>query len=175
MESLKGPIEIPWAITLLATHPTRKTYVDVTNDLPSNEQFVAALQHPTMHCRYTTKRKGSVESQTPGESHRSRTEGLDMDLTAEKAVSSSLPDMIPGAEITIDLPDSKRGIQKFIDNPEAFVVSQLLTWKSLQDGTQGTKAKARAIILGDQDKSYEYKQTASPTLSRVGRQACLMF
>jgi hypothetical protein len=62
---------------------------------------------------------------TPGEGHRSRTEGLDMDLTAEKAVSSSLPDMIPGAEITIDLPDSKRGIQKFIDNPEAFVVSQL--------------------------------------------------
>eukprot|EP00435_Cladocopium_sp_Y103_P052568 s378_g16.t1 len=232
MESLKGPVEIPWTITSLATHPTRKTYVDVSSDLPTQEEYVDASQHPTLHRRFTSKRKSSVESAVPEGSHRSRTEGLDMDLTAEQTAEPSLDEIIPGVEITIELPDSKRGIQKFINNPEAFVVNQLrrkavevqerkltraeleqfdqakqkeirsflqaqcfkvvpehmlppnsdaigmrwlLTWKSLQDGTSDKKAKARAIILGYQDKSYEYKQTASPTLSRVGRQAFLMF
>eukprot|EP00435_Cladocopium_sp_Y103_P024799 s621_g6.t1 len=51
----------------------------------------------------------------------------------------------------------------------------ILTWKSLQNGTDAKKAKARAVILGYQDKNYEHKQTASPTLSKVGRQAFLVF
>ena len=72
MESLKGPIEIPWAITSLATHPTRKTYVDVSGDLPSHEEYVDASQHPTMHRTFTSKRIGPLESQPLGESHRSR-------------------------------------------------------------------------------------------------------
>lgn len=135
-------------------------------------------------------------------------------------------------EIAIDLPSSKRGIQKFLESPEAYVVSQMrrkavevsernltdeeleqfkqakdkevrsyiqshcfkllppnqqqsvenpvgmrwiLTWKALHDDQNGRKAKARAVILGYQDKSYEYKQTTSPTLSRAGRQAFLAF
>eukprot|EP00435_Cladocopium_sp_Y103_P018219 s2415_g4.t1 len=232
MESLKGPIEIPWTITSLATHPTRRTYVDVSSDLPTNEEYVDASQHPTERRRFTSKRKGPLEDRSHGDGPRSRTEGMDMDLTAEQTAQASFDDIIPGVEITIELPDSKRGIQKFIENPEAFVVSQLrrktvevqerkltraeveqfneakqkeirsflqaqcfkvvpdhmlppnssaigmrwlLTWKSLQDGTNDKKAKARAVIIGYQDKSYEHKQTASPTLSRVGRQAFLMF
>lgn len=232
IESLRGPVEIPWTITSLATHPTRKTYVDVSNDLPTHEEYVEASQHPTLNRRFTSKRKSALESQADREGQRSRTEGMDMNLTAEQPSSSCKEALIPGVEITIELPDSKRGIQRFIDNPEAFVVSQLrrkavevqerkltraeveqfdqakqkeirsflqsqcfkvvpdhmlpprgdaigmrwlLTWKSLQDGTDGKKAKARAIILGYQDKSYEHKQTASPTLSRVGRQAFLLF
>ena len=140
-----------------------------------------------------------------------------MDLAAEDTVQPAPEDIIPGVEITVELPDSQRGIQKLIDNPEAFVVSQLrrkavevqerkltraevelfdqakqkeirsflqaqcfkvvpdhmlplksdaiemrwlLTWKSLQDGTNEKKAKARAIICGYHDEAYEHKQTA---------------
>ena len=49
----------------------------------------------------------------------------------------------------------------------------LLTWKI--DGekyrdTGGRKAKARAIILGYHDPSYQYRETSAPTPSRAGRQ-----
>ena len=237
MEALKGPIEIPWTITSLATHPTRRTYVDVSKDIPTSEEYVDAIGHPTNRQRVPSKRR--MNSDNPGpSSSRSRPADVDMDdedLIAQNSQPQALAadeEVLTAVEIEIEMPDSKRAIQKFIKDPEAYVVSQLrkkavevnekrltreeveqfnlakqkevksyiqsqcfklvpphlqpstrdavgmrwiLTWKSLQDGTDGKKAKARAVILGYQDKSYEHKQTASPTLSRVGRQAFLVF
>ena len=44
----------------------------------------------------------------------------------------------------------------------------LLTWKMQDDGTH--KAKARAILLGYQDPSYEDRETTSPVMTRQSRQ-----
>ena len=236
MEALKGPIEIPWTITSLATHPTRKTYIDVSQDLPTNEQYVDAADHPSGHHRVSGKRKNVVSHGNEPDGSRSRTDDMDADLrnhpTVEEAANMAMESAVTAVEIEIDLPSSNRGLKHFLNNPEAYVVSQLrrqavevnerkltkgeleqfnaakqkevrsytqsqcfklvpqhlqpspgnavgmrwiLTWKSLQDGTDAKKAKARAVILGYQDKSYEHKQTASPTLSKVGRQAFLVY
>jgi hypothetical protein len=47
----------------------------------------------------------------------------------------------------------------------------LLTWKVKEDGT--TKPKARAILLGYQDPSYEDRETTSPVMTRQSRQLLL--
>lgn len=58
-------------------------------------------------------------------------------------------------------------------NVDAVGMRWVLTWKCTpEENTK--KAKARCVILGYQDKSYEYKPTSSPTLSRVGRQVFLL-
>ena len=220
----------------MASHPTRKTYVDVSRDIPSNEEYVDAAGHPTEGRRFTSKRKSPVVPEADSRGNRGRTDSMDLDLTASThspdATALTVESDVSGVEIEIELPSSKRALQKFLESPEAYVVNQLrrqtvevnerkltkteleqfnlakqkevrsyiqshcfklmpphlqpdsrdavgmrwiLTWKSLQDGTDAKKAKARAVILGYQDKAYEHKQTASPTLSKVGRQAFLVF
>ena len=47
----------------------------------------------------------------------------------------------------------------------------ILTWKVTEGG--GTKAKARAVILGYLDPDYEHRPTASPTMTRTTRQLML--
>lgn len=228
IEQLQGPLEVPWTITSLATHPGRKTYHDISKDLPTDDQFQEAANHPTGGRRFTGKKRG-VDSEAPaGPALRQRQADFqqmsDLHVTSEntKAVQ-------PAFEIAIDLPTSKRGLKRFCDSPEAFVASQLrrqtvevrernltdeeliefrgakgkevknyiqshcfkllppesqnvdavgmrwvLTWKCVPE-ENSRRAKARCVILGYQDKSYEFKPTSSPTLSKAGRQAFLIF
>ena len=49
----------------------------------------------------------------------------------------------------------------------------ILTWKVREDGTR--KAKARAVLLGYQDPSYEHRATTSPVMSRQTRQMFLQY
>ncbi|OLQ08966.1 hypothetical protein AK812_SmicGene7471 [Symbiodinium microadriaticum] len=49
----------------------------------------------------------------------------------------------------------------------------ILTWKQKEDGTK--KAKARAVLLGYQDPSYEHRATTSPVMSRQTRQMFLQY
>lgn len=158
--------------------------------------------------------------------------GDDEDLHADETLSPPVSEASACVENGIDIPNSKRGLQKFIQSPEVFVVQHwkrktvevrernmtdkeldlfkdaknkeirsdikshcfkvfpldskvgpknaigmrwVLIWKTNSDYPDQKKAKARAVILGFQDKSFEYKQTSSPTLSRCGRQTFLLF
>ena len=238
IEELKGPLEIPWTISSLAAHPNRRTYHDISRDIPSNADFEDAANrpiHPTGGLRHTQKKRpiDSGASSSQASTRRISIEGEAGDPHMSGIASANLSEENNQAfEISFELPTSKRGLQRFMESPEAYVVSQLkrsttevkeraltdsellqfkeakgkevrnyiqsqcfkvlpsrvqeqvrdavgmrwvLTWKSLQDGSQEKKAKARCVILGYQDKSYEYKQTSSPTLSRTGRQAFLLF
>ena len=47
----------------------------------------------------------------------------------------------------------------------------VLTWKTKDDGT--TKPKARAVLLGYQDPSYEHRATTAPVMTRQSRQIML--
>ena len=47
VEQLEGPVDTPWTITSLATHPQRKTYQDITQDIPTDMQWEQAANHPT--------------------------------------------------------------------------------------------------------------------------------
>ena len=49
----------------------------------------------------------------------------------------------------------------------------ILTWKNREDGSK--KAKARAVLLGYQDPSYEHRSTTSPVMSRQTRQMFLQY
>ena len=56
IEELKGPCEIPWTISSLASHPQRSTYWDITSEVPSDLQWQEASEHPTGRRRVTGKR-----------------------------------------------------------------------------------------------------------------------
>ena len=45
VESLKGPVELPWTITSLATDSKRRTFIDVSVEVPSVQQWEAAHEH----------------------------------------------------------------------------------------------------------------------------------
>ncbi|CAE7701788.1 RE1 [Symbiodinium sp. CCMP2592] len=49
----------------------------------------------------------------------------------------------------------------------------ILTWKNKEDGSR--KAKARAVLLGYQDPSYEHRSTTSPVMTRQTRQMFLQY
>ena len=51
---------------------------------------------------------------------------------------------------------------------QAINMRWILTWKIKDDGT--TKPKARAVLLGYQDPSYEHRATTSPVMTRQTRQ-----
>ena len=57
------------------------------------------------------------------------------------------------------------------DKSTAIGMRWVLTWKQLDGG--GRKAKARAVLLGYQDPSYEHRATTSPVMSRQTRQCFL--
>ena len=47
---------------------------------------------------------------------------------------------------------------------QAIGIRWILTWKQKPDGN--TKAKARAVLLGCQDPSYEHRDTTAPVMTR---------
>ena len=229
VEELEGPCEIPWTITSLASHPQRSTYWDISSEVPNNQQWQEASEHPTGRRRCVGKR--TMES-TDTRAARPRLDEQDAEMpAASEAAQVTEEQTFTVFEVTVDIPSSNRGFKRFCQNPEAFVVNQIkrshievrersmtdselaefkeakgkevrnyiqshcfkvlppelqnaddavgmrwvLTWKLGDDPDRPRKAKARAVILGYQDKDYEYKQTSSPTLSRSGRQLFLAF
>eukprot|EP00439_Symbiodinium_sp_Y106_P029505 s2527_g3.t1 len=54
---------------------------------------------------------------------------------------------------------------------QAIGMRWILTWKQREDGSM--KAKARAVLLGYQDPSYEFRDTTAPVMSRQSRQLLL--
>ena len=54
---------------------------------------------------------------------------------------------------------------------QAIGMRWVLTWKTRDDGSR--KAKARAVLLGYQDPSYEHRQTTAPVMTRQSRQFLL--
>ena len=54
---------------------------------------------------------------------------------------------------------------------QAIGMRWILTWKQKEDGTM--RAKARAVLLGYQDPSYEFRDTTAPVMSRQSRQLLL--
>ena len=57
------------------------------------------------------------------------------------------------------------------DRSQAVGMRWILTWKVRDDGS--TKAKARAVLLGYQDPSYEHRATTAPVMTRQSRQLLL--
>ena len=58
------------------------------------------------------------------------------------------------------------------DRSKAVHMRWILTWKYKEDGTR--KPKARCVLLGYQDPSYEHWATTSPTTTRQTRQLQLL-
>ena len=183
VETLKGPVELPWTITSIATDPQRRTYVDVSKEVPTEAEWEKAEVEETgdnvthlLAPRYRHVTKSPVRPPTAEEAHarkesrmdheedvhmksrpdkRSATEAelqeqqqqrpgdRDMEVDEEYGDNAGGPssshsgltteleafyvheENLTAVEISIELPESRRGIQKLLANPEAYVCSQL--------------------------------------------------
>ena len=47
LETLKGPVELPWTITAIATDPKRRTFLDISQEKPTEGQWEQAAELPT--------------------------------------------------------------------------------------------------------------------------------
>ena len=126
IEELRGPVEIPWTITSLATHPHSKTYDDISGDIPSDMEWEQAANEPVLTHRVRGKKRAS---EAPGQGRASQARrDSDQAMTCQLAAEPSQKDKLsktPCFEIEINLPDSKRGLKKFVQDPEAYMVSQM--------------------------------------------------
>ena len=46
LETLKGPVELPWTITSIATDPKRRTFLDISQERPTEGQWEQAAELP---------------------------------------------------------------------------------------------------------------------------------
>ena len=124
IEELKGPVEIPWTITSLATHPNRKTYEDITKDIPSDMDWEQAQEQPVLSHRIRGKKRPGdpLPEQARGSQQGLRNQDSRDPEQAQTCKSSPSEVCF---EIEIELPESRRGLQKFMKDPEAYVVSQM--------------------------------------------------
>ena len=165
VESLKGPVELPWTITSLASDPKKRTYHDISAEVPSHEDWIEAhetepgdpqqegLPHETSpetlpKSRVTTKRApqerdGAFSSKElrAGERRGLKRDSSSVDVPGEEKEERRRPIRGVGrhetheegdeqmaqtaVEIEIEVPDSKRGLRKFLENPVAYFCQKL--------------------------------------------------
>lgn len=145
IESLTGPIEIPWMITTLATDPKRRTYVDLSMDKPNREEWTEAHEEPPVRTHHgenipetRMRKKGTVESRHAKRG--SEEAALPDEHDPRPPPSRSAPSVplevddedlhvsqeaLAAVEISMLLPSSRRGTKKFLANPEAYMSSQI--------------------------------------------------
>ena len=146
MEELAQPIDIPWTMTALLPDRCRN-YVDLSGDLPNEEQWQAAQEEPprdeavpqeVKRRRITGKGgdSGKSKKRESQEEHAKRevrhcSEGGASSSRGERNEEEVLDafyaeeEHCQVVEIQIEVPTSKRGLAKFTNNAEAYVCSQL--------------------------------------------------
>lgn len=144
VESLAGPIELPWTITALATHQDRATYQDVTKEIPSDAQWEEATEEhedptetvPTRRMRHKGFSPMEIEpargfkrdAEQPsgsGDQRRPKEPRADYSTEAGAELFYAKEENCLAMEIEWEIPTSRRGIKKFFENPETFVATQL--------------------------------------------------
>ena len=165
VESLKGPVELPWTITSLAKDPKKRTYFDITNEVPDEDEWMNGMEEPvpeeheeakfphitspetlpkqrvvgkrspdSPHEGTRTKSQrfpSSRGTKRPGEEHEDpqpRTlplRGVGSRESHPEGEGETEEEAMDAVEIEIDLPTSKRGLQKFLANPVAYICQKL--------------------------------------------------
>ena len=150
MEELRGPVELPWTITGLATDPRRRTYIDISEETPDDEEWEEArhekvategIAEEPPRWRHTRKEPATVttafrpqkvrrEQPSHGEKRQNEGETITAEAKQQKVSEEEKtffaePDNRKAIEIEIDMPSSKRSWKRYFHNPEAFVTSQV--------------------------------------------------
>ena len=130
IEELKGPIELPWTFAKIMSSGSRRTYVDNVGhgappgDEPQEEQ--PRRRHLEKGPpRYETVEREAKRAQVEARSRkRTGDDGADLDEQQSEAVEA-VEVCHQATEIEVSLPTSNRGVKKFIQNPVAYVCSQI--------------------------------------------------
>ena len=154
MEELNGPVEIPWTMTALATSPNRRTYHDISHEVPDEEEWEEAAEHPVESVdpnleapRFRLREKRSLESSVPSDRPPSKGQKMPERRGTKRAGEEPArgplrpplravgsreahPEdeqeiVLQAVEIHIEMPDSKRGLKKLTANPAAFFCQKL--------------------------------------------------
>ena len=126
IEELKGPIELPWTFSKIMTSGSKRTFLDLVGQGGPPGEGQRQEEQPRR--RYTEKRPPQEDSEgretkRPVVSER----GLKRvgEVAEEDEPGRTEAQCLKGTEVEIQLPTSNRGQKKFIQNPVAYVCSQI--------------------------------------------------
>ena len=139
VEELHGPIDLPWTITALTSNQNKAVFQDLSQERPSDAQWEEApteeeeergvmLRRRSKGPEIRGQKREVASAQKPSEpfsSARGSKERKRENLAREPCAFFAAEENRKGVEIEWALPTSRRGIKKFINNPEAYVCTQL--------------------------------------------------
>lgn len=141
---------------------TEESVLSVEIDLPSGKALKKKHWLRDLECYIVGQvKKNHIEV---SEKRLTEEEKKQFDAAKQKEVKNYIM-----AEVFKQLPPDK-----LPDKNQVMKMRWILTWKFSKE-TSEKKAKARAVILGFQDPLYEYRPTASPTMTRTTRQIFLTY
>ena len=171
IEELKGPVELPWTISSLATDPSRRTFEDISGEIPDEgawHQAAAESEEPRPRREDEPTRrmrvKGPLGEGDDSQAKRGKVEERQRkrggDEMSEEA-SSSRPRVEEGFyteerhrrawEIELPLPESKRAWRRFVEQPEAFMTRQVQK--------KGVEVRERTLTEDEAKRFAEAKTT----------------
>ena len=193
VEALSEDTKIPWTFTKVASEIGGNQFEDATADLPDEGEWRRAQdleeEAPPTRRRLTRKRPPQDPNEEPAAPDATSLRPAVVPRTEATAAANYVE---TGACWWSDVAETAWGsaaklseVKNFIaaeafeslpehlkpDKSTAIGMRWVLTWKQLDGG--GRKAKARAVLLGYQDPSYEHRATTSPVMSRQTRQCFL--
>ena len=141
IEELKGPVEIPWTFSGIISGDRRQHYVDITEDVPTEEQWqtgesetptIAGLHRRDCEARCQEIYLLKIELNRlvgANQGHREDKEGTRSESSqsrrrTEEARIATKP-ALWAVEVELPIPESRRGWKKFCNNPEAYIATQM--------------------------------------------------
>ena len=152
LEEMKGPCEIPWTISHLAEDATKRFYTDISTVIPNDEQWEESSRVPpgepgreVLEPRKRVHGKGpgdlGVRQRHPKVLKEEPLRGEKREGEEKSASSSSGSKKLKSEaemqafyakdehrrvwEVELPMPESRRGLQKFLQNPAAYMACQL--------------------------------------------------
>lgn len=150
VEELQGPVELPWTITTIAADADRRTFEDITTEIPDEAEWETALDMPPEEEWVPARRvmeKGRVEMRRRVSAEGVRPQKLQRtaEVRGEKRAGAEDAALEPDPQrartsheifyseeshrraytIEIEVPESNRGWKRFERAPEAYVTSQV--------------------------------------------------
>ena len=123
IDEMNKPAELPWTFTSLATDPSRRTFIDISEERPNEDEWEEAAELPPAPShRITGKRPPQEEAHRQSE----RVKGpRGEERRGTKRDHPPDEEGYAAVEIEIEMPTSKRGWKKFAENASAYICQKL--------------------------------------------------
>ena len=140
VEALAGPVELPWTMMSLTTHGKRQVFQDISKEVPSDEEWAdgktlsgkrGIVEEPLRRMRQKGRgeerlaKRTATEAKLPEERGGCREGGASSSRGEDLESFYAVQENCMAVEVACEMPDSRRGWKRFLNNPEAYISSMM--------------------------------------------------